>query len=334
MTSTGKSKDLPARSEVPQGRTGTELGSDVTVVICCYDECRWDLLLKAIDSVRSQESPPVQIVLAVDHNRALSDRLARSVADISVVDNEGLRGASETRNVGARLATTTLVAFLDDDVHADARWLGRLVEPFRDSTVVGTGGWIVPIWPSSRPRWWPSEFNWAVGGTYTGHSTELSEVRNVWTGNMAVRRIAFQAVGGFRPEFAKVGNVSRPEDTDLCVRMARAATTATDRGRWIFVPDASVDHHIEIERTRFRYFLWRCCLEGRGKVELARFNDGRRDLRREQTYLYRTVTRGLWTYLREGLRNRDIDHFRRAGAVIAGVTAAGAGAAFGLARAR
>ena len=61
---------------------------------------------------------------------------------------------------------------------------------------------------------------------------------------MAVRRAVFEKVGGFRVDFGKVGDVSRPEDTDLCIRMS----TETG-GRWIFVPEAVVDHDVEAERA-------------------------------------------------------------------------------------
>ena len=58
-------------------------------------------------------------------------------------------------------------------------------------------------------------------------------MRNVWASNMAVRRAAFDAAGGFREDFGKVGAVSRPEDTDLCLRVTggRVAVRPGQRGQ-------------------------------------------------------------------------------------------------------
>ena len=39
---------------------------------------------------------------------------------------------------------------------------------------------------------------------------------------MAVSRPVFDAIGGFRDDFGKVGGRNRPEDTDLSLRVAAA----------------------------------------------------------------------------------------------------------------
>ena len=40
----------------------------VSVVICCYTMDRFDLLMRAIQSVRAQTYPPPQILVVVDNN--------------------------------------------------------------------------------------------------------------------------------------------------------------------------------------------------------------------------------------------------------------------------
>ncbi len=155
-----------------------------------------------------------------------------------------------------------------------------MLEPFADPTVIGAGSAIVPIWEKKRPPWFPDEFLWAVGGSYTGMPETTAEIRNVWSEGMVVRRDAFLAVGGFRVGFGKLGDVNRPEDTDLCLRMANATG-----GRWMYVPDAWIDHAVMARRSTLRFFLGRCFNEGRGKVELGRLNDGRESLQSERDYL-------------------------------------------------
>src|SRR5439155_17283798 len=144
---------------------------------------------------------------------------------------------------GIRHTRTPLVALLDDDAYAHPGWLAGLVAPFVDPSVIGTGGAIEPEWEARQPFWLPNEFLWTVGGSWTG-SRVPEPTRNVWSASMAVRRDVFDAVGGFRAGFGKLGDRSRPEDTELCLRMSRHGG-----GQWIFVPDAVIGHPVPAERT-------------------------------------------------------------------------------------
>ena len=139
---------------------------------------------------------------------------------------------------------------------------------------------------------------------------------------MAVRRDAFEAVGGFQPEFAKVGERSRPEDTDLCLRMSRA-----DGGRWIYVPGAVVDHLVPRERATIRYLITRCYDEGRGKVCIGRRHRGAVDLGPEWVYLRRTLPRAIGRGLAQTLRGDGLGGLARSASVLAAFAAAAVGGA-------
>jgi GT2 family glycosyltransferase len=298
----------------------------VSVVIPCHTERSWDLLTRAVASVRRQSSPPAQIVVAVDHNPTLSARARQQLSGVTVLDNQYQPGASGNRNTGASHTRTPIITFLDGDIDADPQWLTRLVEPFAQPVVVGTGGAIEPAWEQPRPAWFPDEFLWAVGGAYTGLPTRTAPVRNVWSASMAVRRDVFESVGGFRAGFGKLGDRARPEDTDLCVRMSRASG-----GQWMYVPDAVVRHPVAAERTSYRFFLGRCFAEGRGKAELAQLTD-LRSLGAEGDYLRRTVPAGIARDLRATLRGQGARHATRAGAMATGLASAGLGAAIATAQ--
>jgi GT2 family glycosyltransferase len=300
----------------------TKVVQSVSVVIACYTEKRWNDLCVAIRSALAQEPSPQTVIVSVDGNPALYERLRRWSSQIQVVLNTTRPGASATRNTGASLAKTEIVAFLDDDASARAGWLANLIEPFEEPDVVGTGGFVAPLWRASRPRWFPDEFAWVVGASFRGLPTARSPVRNVWSENMAVRRSVFETVGGFRVDFSKVGSVSRPEDTDLCLRMGKATSGAT----WIHVPEAIVDHCVDRERARLSFFVRQCYSEGRGKVELGRNNDGWVDLASERSYLRQTVPRGLVQHTRSGVQERDLSQISQTAAMVVGVASAGCGA--------
>jgi glucosyl-dolichyl phosphate glucuronosyltransferase len=300
--------------------------SQVSVVIACHTQERMNLLLLAIDSVASQSPKPASIVISVDHEPVLFRILTDRFPDLTVVENTFERGASGNRNTGVACTTTPLVAFLDDDARARPGWLSALIKPFDDPKVVCTGGSVAAAWEFRKPRWFPEEFGWVVGASHRGLPISQKAVRNVWSENMAIRQEVFASVGGFRLDFGKVGAISRPEDTDLCIRMGKALPGAL----LMYVPDAVVDHHVGEERSHFGFFLKRCYSEGRGKVELARNNDGSDDLSDERSYLRKTIPRGFVEYLHRGAVDGNVDELRRAGALAGGLAAAGMGAAVSL----
>jgi glucosyl-dolichyl phosphate glucuronosyltransferase len=296
--------------------------SDATVVLTTYDPRRWLLLQAAVQSIIAQHDGPRRLVICVDQNEELLNRARRAWPEVTVVPNRSDRGASGARNTGAEHADTRFIAFLDDDVHARDGWLSRLLEPFADPTVVGTGGGVIPRWETRRPSWFPEEFDWVVGASYRGMPTIRRPVRNVWAENMAVRTDVFNSVGGFRTGFGKIGSVSRPEDTDLCIRMSNHAA----RAHWVYVPEARIDHYVPAERARISFFLRRAYNEGRGKVEMAHLLGSHRSLQDEADYLRRTLPAGVWAGLKLAVRHHDMNGLLKAGVIVAGATAAGAGA--------
>lgn len=291
---------------------------DVTVVIGCFTLERWDDIRAAIRSALAQEPAPASVIVVVDHNTELSARLKAEESRVIVLDNAGPRGASSVRNTGAFHATTSTIAFLDDDAKARPDWLSRLIAPLHDPSVIGTGGWVEPDWRGGRPRWFPDEFAWVVGASFTG-MPGAGPIRNVWAENMAVRASVFAEVGGFRADFGKVGSVSRPEDTDLSIRMSRASG-----GVWMHVTDAVVDHAVPPLRGRLKYFVRRAYLEGRGKIEMAR-TLGSNSLDSERGYLSRVLPRAFFRGIGESISQRSFGGLTRSAAIVLGAAAAGFG---------
>lgn len=127
--------------------------------------------------------------------------------DVDVIANTGERGLSGGRNTGTARSTSDVVVFLDDDARADPQWLERLLAPYKDPAVIGTGGNVVPEWPTTRPRWFPPEYDWVVGCSYTGLPRVSSAVRNPIGASMSFRREAFVLVGGFDGDVGRLGTL-------------------------------------------------------------------------------------------------------------------------------
>jgi glycosyltransferase involved in cell wall biosynthesis len=288
----------------------------ISVIIAAFSMNRWKNLCEAVASVQAQAAPVLETIVVIDHNPCLLERARNELLGVTVLANDGGRGASAARNTGVATARAELVAFLDDDAIASPLWLEALLTHFAEPNVIGVGGRLDALWAISRPRWFPPEFDWVVGASYLGMPTSAKPVRNVWSNNMSIRREVFNMVGGFREDFGKVGARSRPEDTDLCIR----AAAGHGNGTWIFEPMGAADHWVPVERATLRYFAYRCFNEGWGKAALAKFNGMESSMSSERFYTRHVLPSALARGLKEAFKGNASGGLRNF-ALIAGFTA-------------
>ena len=137
----------------------------VSVVICAHTERRWDDTLAAAASVRDQSYAVKELVVVVDHNRPLYERLKSALPETMVVENRELQGLSGGKNTGIAMATGEVVAFLDDDAVADVDWLKFMIDSYKERGVVGRRPDPCRVTPGGRRGF--EEFDW-VGCTYVG----------------------------------------------------------------------------------------------------------------------------------------------------------------------
>jgi GT2 family glycosyltransferase len=313
-------------------------GPDISVVICVYTEDRWEDILAAVGSVRSQSRPALETLLVVDHNRPLLDRLAGEYKDgaetgeVRVLANAGPRGLSAGRNTGVAVSRGEVIAFLDDDAVAERDWLRRFAEAYADPRVMAVGGRTMPVWASGRrPAWFPEEFDWVVGCTYKGLPPGRVRVRNVLGGNASFRRTVFGAAGGFATGIGRDGD-RRPlgcEETELCIRLTRARPDAV-----LLIDDRAVIHHrVPAARENFRYFRTRAWAEGLSKALVARSVGAARGLESERRYTTRVLPAGVARGLRDAALARP-GGAGRAGAIVAGAFTTAGGYLVGTLRSR
>ena len=294
----------------------------ISVIICAYAEERWVDLVAAIESVRRQSVPCLEIVVAIDHNPALLERVRSDLPGVVAVENREPRGLSGARNSGLAVAQATIVAFLDDDAMAAPDWLEHLSAGYEDPAVLGVGGAIEPHWSGDRPRWFPEEFDWVVGCTYRGMPTRIAPVRNLIGANMSFRREVFEAIGGFRSGIGRVG--TRPvgcEETELCIR---ALQRWPDR-IFCYEPRARVYHRVPTLRASSSYFRSRCYAEGRSKALVSRLVGAGAGLASERAYTFQVLPRGVVGGLTDLVRHRDPSGLARASAIAAGLAITTAG---------
>lgn len=305
-------------------------GPEISVVICAYTEARWDDLVAAVESVRSQSVPPLEVIVVVDHSPALLARVREQLDGVSALENREERGLSGARNTGVAEANGAVIAFLDDDAVAARDWLERLARGYADPQVLGVGGGVEPHWLAGRPRAFPDEFQWVVGCTYRGMPESTSRIRNLIGANMSLRRDVFAEIGGFRSGIGRVG--TRPvgcEETELCIRAQRR----WPEGVILFEPRAHVRHAVPAQRAGWRYFLSRCYAEGLSKALVARIAGAGDGLSSERAYTFRTLPRGVVRGLADALLRADVGGLGRAVAIIAGLLVTTTGYVVGTSRA-
>jgi glycosyltransferase involved in cell wall biosynthesis len=158
-------------------------------------------------------------VLVVDDRRERAEPLPLSPG-AKVLAGPGV-GPAAARNTGWHAARHPWVVFLDDDVLPDADWLARLDGDLDVPEDVGgvQGRVRVPL-PAHRP---PTDWE---RNTYA-----LSDGKWI-TADMAYRRGALAAVGGFDERFPRAYR----EDAELAHRVAHAGWRLVVGRRWVTHP--------------------------------------------------------------------------------------------------
>jgi GT2 family glycosyltransferase len=285
-----------------------------SVVVCTHAMARWDDLVRAVDSLRRQTVAPAEVLVVVDHHPELQARAEAELPGARVVASTGPQGLSGARNTGIAHALGDVVAFLDDDAHADIDWVERLLDAYRSDDVLAVGGAVLPHWETARPAWLAEEFDWVVGCTYRGLPELRSPVRNLIGANMSFRRRVLEELDGFDAGLGRRGDdAAGCEETELCIR----ALGENPGGQVIFEPAARVWHRVPAERASWDYFVRRCRAEGRSKAGVADRTGAVSATSAERAYVARTLPAAM---ARQAGRAARLD---RAGAARAGSIVAG-----------
>lgn len=291
------------------------------MVVCAYTAERWGWLLDVIESLRAQSWTPKEVVVVIDHNEELFQRLSEAVDDVTVVRNSGPRGLSGARNTGVGLVDSDIVAFLDDDAEAAPDWLERLMVLYDDPEVLAVGGRVEPAWEAGRPGYFGEELDWIVGCSYRGLPRVATEVRNVIGANMSFRLEGVRRVGGFNLSLGRQGSTPLGcEETELCIRLRMGAPGC----RIVYEPAALVRHHVPASRGKIRYLLSRSWSEGISKAQVSHIVGHKRALGPERRYVRNVLTRAVLAGMFDWTRG-DPGGLGRAAAVVAVVASTTAG---------
>ena len=215
----------------------------ISVVVCTYNGSR--TLRDCLDGLRGLEYPDFETIVVDDGSTDAVGRIAEEFG-VRVIRTQN-RGLSAARNTGWKTASGEIVAYTDDDARPDPHWLHYLAWGFRTTAHAAIGG----------PNIAPPGDGWIAEGVANAPGGPMhvlisdAEAEHIPGCNMAFRRSALEAVGGFDPRFRTAG-----DDVDLCWRLQDQGWTLG------FHPGAMVWHH---RRNSVRTY-WRQQL-GYGRAE-------------------------------------------------------------------
>jgi len=274
----------------------------VSVVVCTHTDRRLGLLIECVRSLADNTVAPYEVIVVVDSNPALLERLRDLLPpEVILLPSDG-RGAAQARNTGIEAAKGDLVAFIDDDAVAEPTWLAALTTAFADPGVVAAGGRILPRW--ERPnRHLPDELLWVVGSTYAGHPVGPQPVSRPIACNMAARRDALLAVGGFPKDFGPRDTAVKNHSNE---EIALAVGLRARFGRdciW-YAPQAIVHHFVPAARGTWGYLWQRCVAEGVSKADV-RLTYGGDAMDFDRSYARRTLLPAIARYAVRGITRWD-----------------------------
>ena len=185
-----------------------DAGPSVAIVVPTVGRRSLSVLLDSIAASAACTGLAAPSIVLVDDRRltaSLTDSIPPSLT-VRVLQSGG-RGPAAARNVGWRAATADWIAFLDDDVVLDQRWLADLADDLRtidgQDRVAGSTGVITVPAPSDRR---PTDWERGTAGLATA---------SFITADIVYRRCVLVATGGFDERFPRAFR----EDSDLALRV-------------------------------------------------------------------------------------------------------------------
>jgi len=201
----------------------------VSVVIPVYN--RPLEIQECLASLENLDYPAdkVEVIVVDDASRDHTATVARRF-DVRLIIQPYNRGQSAARNTGAGVARGEIIAFLDSDCIAGARWLRDLVPYFQDPRVALVGGFVDAYYREKRM----DRYEQACSALNMGSRPAMGRGENcvfyVPTCNMLVRKDVYTQVSGLDDNL-RVG-----EDVDLCWRLMAAGH------HLLYIPRGAVSH--------------------------------------------------------------------------------------------
>lgn len=269
-----------------------DMRCDASIVISSRN--RPDLLLECLTSIAAQVTRRSVEVVVVDQSEAghrldaarAREPFAGTPLTLNRIVSDTV-GASRGRNIGIRAARGGIVAVTDDDCRVDPRWIDRMCDLFEAEPDVMMACGRVLLWDPAHTGTTPAAIHPATTRAVFRRGADPSSLGS--GNNVAFRRAALSAVGGYDERLGPGTPLLAGEDTELFYRVVRSGMKA------VFHPEGVVYHRGWRTPEELLDLGWNYGF-GSG-VYLTREVIARRDPRAAYLLLRRVVRSGLWPYL-------------------------------------
>ncbi len=222
----------------------------LSVVIVTYH--RAQDLEECLDSLFEMRTPPYEVIVVDSRSTDGTPEIAERypLRFISIEEKSMVKA----RNVGLMHAEGDIVAYVDDDALFDENWSTYVVEPFKERSIGGAAGRVLPVGNDSTLSM-AGEFG-AIGKVYdnglvlgnfdvpTEHPIEIDTVIGC---NMSFRKSLLIETGGFDENLR--GNCYR-DDTDMSLRIKKLGY------KLIYNPRAVVWHKYKGKTVTREWMYW------------------------------------------------------------------------------
>ena len=166
------------------------------------------------------------------------------------------RGKSRALNLALAASPGELLLFTDDDVRVPLNWVERLSAPLRQGAADGVVGWVRLAPHLLRPWMGRHHRAWLAS---TADYLDPQNPSEMIGANMAVRREALWAIGGFDPELGP-GVTNGGEESLVSWQLQRAGY------RIVAAPEAEVEHHCSPSRLQYSAWIQAARLKGEARA--------------------------------------------------------------------
>lgn len=263
----------------------------LSVIICTHN--RASDLDRALRSLGNQATPwegrEVIVVdnASTDDTSSVARRWQERLPVRYVV--EPTLGLCHARNAGWRTSGAPLIAYLDDDARAAPGWTAAIEAAFDagGERLGCVGGKVDPIWEAPRPAWLADSV--ALGLTivdWSEHPRRITDLRMEWLvgANLALRRAAIEAVGGFEPALDRVGERMLSSGDVYLVKQVMQRGFVCE-----YHPAMLVEHRVPAARLEQRWFRQRYYWQGISDAVMELLDSRPSGLRRAGLALQRTA---------------------------------------------
>ena len=252
--------------------------ASLSLVVCTYNRANsLDRCLAAIAKIRPPADVKFEFILidngSTDHTWDVFEKRESSFAFPARRILETAKGVGNALNCGYRNSAGAVVAFTDDDCYPDPSFVGAVLAAFQDPAVGVVTGRILLFDPDDAPltietSLAPQRFpagDYVRPGQFTG-------------ANLAFRREALDAIGGFDPLFGPGSYIGSGADCDAASRVClagwdgrydpailvhhhhgRKQADSADLHRRYAIGSGGYHMKLLLEERRYRHFLRYLC---------------------------------------------------------------------------